>query len=64
MIQALHIVAGKAVLMVDRKTVAAADDEARDRATDRRFAKALNSALFALIETDGAALSVLAQCLP
>jgi hypothetical protein len=58
MIRVLHIVAGKTVPMADRKTIAAADE---DRATDRRLAKALNSRLFAAIEIDGAALSLLAQ---
>jgi hypothetical protein len=59
----LRIVAGKTATMADRKTVASADDGAADRAADRRFANA-DSALFAAIETNGAALSLLAQCLP
>jgi hypothetical protein len=50
--------------MADRKTVASADDGTADRAADRRFANAANSALLAAIETNGAALSLLAQCLP
>jgi hypothetical protein len=60
----LRIVAGKTATTADRKTVASADDGTADRAADRRFAKATNSALFAAIETNGAALSLLAQCLP
>jgi hypothetical protein len=60
----LRIVAGKTATLADRKTVASADDGTADRAADRRFANAANSALFAAIETNGAALSLLAQCLP